>query len=175
MRESAILLIALRNTAALEPVEPALEAMVCTAPGHGRLRDALVDALARGARCTPPPSPRRAGRGPGRRCSKVPQARAHPMARPGRDPAPSRWCCRRQSRVTRPCSATQLELAEARRDLAEAEDESWTARLRHVHHERQHADTEAVARAAEASDDAGEGVFQRMLDDGAWRRQRRKP
>jgi hypothetical protein len=67
-----------------------------------------------------------------------------------------------------------LELAEARRDLADAEDERWTARIRHAKHELIAADTESVARAAESAGQSDESVFQRMLDAGLWRR-RKKP
>jgi len=67
-----------------------------------------------------------------------------------------------------------VEMVEARRELATAEDEAWTARVRQANMERMSADSEAVARVAEASDSGDESVFQQMLDAGLWRR-RKKP
>ncbi len=176
LRESAIMLIALQNPEALEPVEPALEAMTCTAPEMARLRDALLDALPRHG----PEADivavlaERLGHDPMAALRKVPHARSHPMARPGCDPAAVALVLDEAIHRHQALLAHALELAEARRDLPEADDERWSARLRHALHERQHADTEAVTRAAEASDEAADGVFQRMLDAGAWRRQRKK-
>ena len=174
LRESAILLIALRNPAALGPVEPALEAMTCTAPEMARLRDALLDAIHDGAENVAAAIAERLGGDPVTALQKVPQARSHPMARPGCDPAAVALVLEEAIHRHQSLLAHALELTEARRDLAEADDERWTARLRHANHERMHADTEAVVRAAEASDDAADGVFQRMLDSEAWRRQRKK-
>ena len=180
LRESAILLIALRNPAALGPVETGLEAMTCTAPEMARLRDALLDAIHEGAGHDGAENlgtaiAGRLGGDPLAALQKVPQARSHPMARPGADPAAVALVLEEAIHRHQSLLAHALELAEARRDLADADDERWTARLRHANHERMHADTEAVVRAAEASDEAADGVFQRMLDSGAWRRQRKKP
>jgi DNA primase len=178
LRESAILLIALRNPQALPAVEPALEAMTCTTTETERLRGALLDGVHDGAQQGPDDLAgtvlARVGEAAVAAVEKVPQARAHPMARPGLDPAAVALVLDEAIHRHQSLLAQAVELAEARRDLAEAEDERWTARVRHALHERMTADTESVARAAEAAEEGGESVFQRMLDSGAWRRRRQK-
>ena len=151
--------------------------MSCTTPEMARLRDALLDTLHAGdaGAAFAAALAERLGHDPLPALHKVPHARAHPMARPGCDPAAVALVLDEAIHRHQSLLAHALELAEARRDLPDADDERWTARLRHAHHERQHADTESVTRAAEASDEAADGVFQRMLDSGAWRRQRKKP
>jgi hypothetical protein len=184
-RESAILLIALRHPEALAPLEGALEAMTCTAPETGRIRDALLDALhgalhgslpgaLHAGEQIPAAVAARLGADPVIELEKVPQARAHPMARPGRDPHAIALVLdeaihRHQTQLTH-----AIELAEARRDLAEADDERWTARIRHAKHEVITADTEAVLRSSAAEEQMTQSPFQKMLDDGLWRR-RKKP
>ena len=173
VRESAILLIALCHPHALAPVEEALEAMTCTAPETGRIRDALLDALHRGGELLAAVA-EAIGADPVALLEKVPQARAHPMARPGRDPAAVALVLgeavqRHQTRLSH-----AVELADARRDLPEADDERWTARIRHAKHELTAADTESVLRSSTAEEQAAESPFQRMLDQELWRR-RRKP
>lgn len=173
IRESAILLIALRNPSALEPVEAALESMTCSAPEMARIRDALLDALHDRAADAAGAVAAALGEDPVPALAKVPQARAHPMARPGRDPQAVALVLEEAIHRHQSLLAQAVELAEARRELAGAEDERWTARIRHALHERMHADNEVLARANEAAEDAGDGVFQRMLDSGAWRKRRR--
>ncbi len=176
IRESAILLIALRNPQAIRSVEAPLEAMTCTVPEMQRIRDASARRAApwrsesdiAGAVAT------RLGADPVAALEKVPQARAHPMARPGRDPDAVALVLQEAIHRHQSQLGHALELAEARRDLADAEDEAWTARLRQANIERITADSEAVASSAEASDNAEESVFQRMLDSELWRR-RKKP
>ena len=182
LRESAILLIALRNPLALPAVEPAFEAMPCATPETARLRDALLDAVHEGMLGEASGGPgdvaaalaARLGDAAVAALEKVPQARAHPMARPGRDPAAVALVLEEAMHRHRSLLTQAVELAEARRDLAEADDERWTARVRHALHERMHADTEAVTRAGEADEEGEDSVFQRMLDSGAWRRRRQK-
>jgi DNA primase len=175
IRESAVLLIALRHPDCIDQVEAALDAMTCTAPETRRVRDALIDALhEHSSGDLVAAVAARLGADPLAELEKVPQARAHPMARPGHDAAAVALVLheaihRHQSRL-----GHAIELAEARRDLAGAEDEAWTARLRQANIERMTADMEAVARAAERTDNAEESVFQHMLDAGMWRR-RKKP
>src|SRR5690625_1778083 len=177
IRESAILLIAARNPEGAALVEPALEAMTCSTDGLAPVRDALLEALhdrafddGEGAETEAPA--RTIGKDAIDMLEKVPQARAHPMAREGREPADVAMVLEEAIQRHQALLVQAVELAEARRDLAEAEDERWTARLRHALLERQHADTEAVTRAADHEDDREESVFQRMLDSGAWRRQK---
>jgi DNA primase len=177
IRESAILLIALRHPEALAPVESALESMTCTAPGTARIRDALLDSLHDGGGAAGVGigvAGRLAGADPVAELEKVPQARAHPMARPGHDAQAVALVLREAIQRHQTQLSHALEIAEARRELADAEDEAWTARLRQANLERMAADSEAVARLAEADDRSEESVFQRMLDAELWRR-RKKP
>lgn len=184
IRESAILLIAMRNPEGAALVEPALEAMTCSTDGLGRVRDALLEmihdrdsgAADPAADPTIDPAATRASTASYEAIAmleKVPQARAHPMARPDRDPAEVAMVLDEAIQRHQALLVQAVETAEARRDLAEAEDERWTARIRHALLERLHADTEAVTRAADQAKEGEESVFQRMLDSGAWRR--RKP
>ena len=173
IRESAVLLIALRNPQAIDTVEAALEAMTCTAPETQRIRDALIDALHDADGDLAGAVAARLGSDPFAELGKVPQARAHPMARPGRDPRAVALVLQEAIHRHQSQLGHALEVAEARRDLATAEDEAWTARLRQANLERVTADTEAVARAADATDNAEESVFQRMLDAELWRRQKK--
>src|SRR5690625_2178731 len=175
IRESAILLIAARNPEGAALVEPALEAMTCSTDGLGRVRDALLEMIHARSDHTDPAAPRPSAaiEEAIATLEKVPQARAHPMARPDRDPAEIAMVLEEAIQRHQALLVQAVELAEARRDLAEAEDERWTARIRHALLERLHADTEAVTRAADQAKEGEESVFQRMLDSGAWRR--RKP
>jgi DNA primase len=173
IRESAILLIALRHPEALGPVEAALEAMTCTASETRRIRDALLDALHRDAEVVGAIA-ELLGADPVAELEKVPQARAHPMARPGRDRDAVSLVLEEAIHRHQTQLSHALELAEARRDLADADDERWTARMRHARHELIAADTDAVLRSNAAEEQAAESPFQRMLDDELWRR-RKKP
>jgi hypothetical protein len=96
------------------------------------------------------------------------------MARPGCDPLALALVLdeaiqRHQTQLTH-----AVELADARRDLADADDERWTARIRHAKHEVITADTEAVLRSSAAEEQMAESPFQRMLDDGLWRRRKKQ-
>jgi DNA primase len=173
IQECAILLIALRHPEALGRVEAALEAMTCTTPETGRIRDALIDAVHAGGDVGPAVS-ERLGADPVAVLERVPQARAHPMARPACDLDAvvlvlDEAIHRHQTQLSH-----AAELAEARRDLSEAGDEAWTARMRQANLERMSADSESVTRATEETERLEESVFQRMLDNGLWRR-RKKP
>ena len=70
--------------------------------------------------------------------------------------------------------AYEAEMNDARRDLAQAEDESWSRRVSRASMERQAADGRVVAREAETDAEAGASVFQKMLDEEAWRRGAKK-
>jgi hypothetical protein len=96
------------------------------------------------------------------------------MARAGCDPAAVALVLQEAIHRHQSQLGHAVELADARRDLAAAEDEGWTARVRQANVERMTADAQAVARAAELTEQAEESVFQRMLDTGLWRR-RKKP
>jgi DNA primase len=172
IRESAILLIALRHPLALGSVEAALETMTCTAPETGRIRDALLDALHGGEDAAA--LAERLGGDPIAQLERVPQARAHPMARPGCDPDAVALVLGEAIHRHQTQLSHALELAEARRDLSDAGDEAWTARLRQANLERSTADSDAVSRSADAMERSEESVFQHMLDAELWRR-RKKP
>ncbi len=148
--------------------------MTCTTPETQRIRDGLLDVLHDGEADVAQALAVRLGADPIAALERVPQARAHPMARPDRDAEAAALVLQEAIHRHQSQLGHAVELAEARRDLATAEDEAWSARLRQANIERMTADSEAVARAAEATDNAEESVFQRMLDAGVWRR-RKKP
>ena len=66
------------------------------------------------------------------------------------------------------------ELGDARRELAEAEDESWSVRVSQANKDRLAADTRVVAQESDQIAESGESVFQKMLDNEAWRRGQKK-
>lgn len=174
IRESAVLLIALRHPQALAPVEATLEAMTCTAPETARIRDALLDALHEdGEEDVAAAVAARLGADPMAYLEKVRPARAHPWARPGGDPVAVAMVLQEAIHRHQSLLGHALELAEARRELAAAEDEAWSARLRQANLERMSADSGSLSRAAESTDSAEESVFQHMLDAELWRRQKK--
>lgn len=174
LREAAILLIALRNPEGAARVEPELEAMTCSTDEMLSVRDALLEAIHAAAigDAADLTAAVESSVGPETIATleKVPQARAHPMVRAGRDPTEIAMVLTEAIQRHQALLAEAVELAEARRDLAGAEDERWTARIRHALLERLHADTEAVTRDADRAKEGEESVFQRMLDSGAWKR-----
>ncbi len=64
----------------------------------------------------------------------------------------------------------EAELADARRDLAEAEDERWAHAVRHAADEKRAADNHATRDTPEDPHAHPRGDIRRMLEEGAWRR-----
>ncbi|MEO1495260.1 MAG: DNA primase [Pseudomonadota bacterium] len=173
IRESAILLIVLRHPSVLPEIEAELEGMTFLTPALSSLRDAVLDAAVEGS----DPVDRAAtalGEAPIAYLERVPQARVHPMARP--DATPDAVLTVLQEAIHRHAALLgfEAEFGEARRDLADAEDESWSARLRHATGSRVAADGIALHTSAEGEDDTGESVFQKLLNDEVWRRSGKK-
>ena len=172
IRESAILLIALRNPEAAQRLEATLEGMTFVAQDTSQLRDRLLDALADDA--DPVMHIQQAtGEDPVAILARIPQARAHPCARPGEIghvvAVLAEAIERHQALLTH-----ATEIGDARRDLAEADDESWSVRVAQANQERLAADSRAVAKADETISESGESIFQRMLDNETWRRPSKK-
>ena len=172
IRESAILLIALKNPAAAQAIEANLDSMTFAGADTARLRDLMLDALADG---TDPADHITASTGedPIAVLSRVPPARAHPHARAG---ATDKVAVVLAEAIERHQALTShaAELGDARRDLAEADDESWSVRVKQANQERLAADARIVAQESETIEDASESAFQRMLDQGMWRRDQKK-
>ena len=170
LREAAILLIALKNPRAVPLVEAELEDMPFSDPQLERIRDALIDHAS--AEDPVEAIEARTGIDAYALLSTVPQARAHPMARPGRDPQTVAVVLEEAISRNRALIAHAVELTEARRDLADADDESWSVRVAQANRERMAADARALARDADVSETQSESAIQRLLDAEAWRRSR---
>jgi hypothetical protein len=162
IREAGILLIACHNPDALGPVESALEEMEVRAAEFSPVRDAILAALAEGADVAETVRAR-TGLDPFELFGRLPQARAHPMARPGQPPekvvdALIDAIGRHQAAL-----AFETELAEATRDHAAAEGEDWTWRIKQAGHQLHEAERFGTA---DSTDDDGKAVseIQLLLD-----------
>jgi DNA primase len=163
IREAGILLIACHNPQALGPVEHALEEMTLSTPEFGPVRDAVLAALAEEADLLETVRSR-TGQDPFDLLGRLPQARAHPMARPGR-PAErvvevlGEAIARHQAAL-----ALDVERAEAARDLPDAEGEDWTWRIKQAGHQLHEAEKLG---SVDSSQETGKTVseIQRMLDN----------
>ncbi len=171
IRESAILLIACRNPEALGRVEGALETMTCLTSEIAAIRDALIDALAAGDEPVAHISTV-LSLDPIGVLSSVPQARAHPMARPGSDATKVAMVLEEAIARHQAQLGFADELSEATREIATAETEDWTVRVRQAGVERAAADAAVVERAAREPDDAA-GMIQRMLDEKVYLKKKR--
>ncbi len=171
IREGGILLIACHNPGALGPVEHALEEMVVRTPEFSRVRDAILAALAEGADLAETVRAR-TGLDPFELFGRLPQARAHPMARPGVPPERvvevlTEAIARHQAAL-----AFEVELAEATRDLPDAEGEDWTWRIKQAGHQLHEAERLGTA---DHADEGAETVseIQRMLDNKVYKSKKR--
>jgi DNA primase len=163
IREAGILLIACHNPDALGPVESALEEMTLCSYEFGPVRDAMLAALADGVDLAATVR-ERTGLDPFELLGRLPQARAHPLARPGQPPAKvvevlTEAIVRHQAAL-----AFESELAEAARDLAAAEGEDWTWRIKQAGHQVHEAERLGSADPADKSDETVSEI-QRMLDN----------
>ncbi|HSF96491.1 MAG TPA: DNA primase [Thermohalobaculum sp.] len=171
IREAGILLIACRNPQALEPVEHLLEEMTVHTPEFAALRDALLGALAEGADVAAAVQAR-IGQDPFELLGRVPQARAHPLARPGRPPERVAEVLAEAIGRHQAALAFGAEIAEAARDLGAAEGEDWTWRVRQAGHLLHEADRRAIAAADEDQDESVSGI-QRLLDAEVYKSKKR--
>ena len=171
IREAGILLIACHNPGALGPVEHLLEEMPLRTAEFGPIREGLLAALAEGTDVAEAVRAR-TGADPFELLGRLPQARALPLARPGR-PA-ERVAEVLEDAIARHQAALafEAELAEAARDLPQAEGEDWTWRIRQAGHQLYEAERHATR---EEPADEGETVseIQRMLDNQVYQRKKR--
>ncbi|MHA1530186.1 MAG: DNA primase [Alphaproteobacteria bacterium] len=171
IREAGILLIACHNPAALGPVEHALEEMAVRTPEFSLVRDAILVALAEGADLVETVRAR-TGIDPFELFGRLPQARAHPMARA--DQPPERVVEVLAEAITRHQAmlAHESEKTEAARDLPAAEGEDWTWRIKQAGHQVYEAERLATA---DHADENAETVseIQRMLDNKVYKSKKR--
>ena len=157
------MLIACHSPDALGPVESALEEMTLRTYEFGPVRDAMLAALADGADLAAIVR-ERTGLDPFELFGRLPQARAHPLARPGQPPAKvvevlTEAIARHQAML-----AHEEEKTEAARDLPDAEGEDWTWRIKQAGHQVHEAEKLG---SDDSVDKSGETVseIQRMLDN----------
>ena len=172
IREAAMLLIALRNPRVVAEIEHALEIAPFTAGEISTIRDAILEAPADCADLAGFVEAR-TGEHPFAVLERIPQARAHPMTRPGSDPAKVRDVLIEALERHQALVCHVEELNDARREIFEAEDEGVTTRLRLAHQHRLAADARATADHADPDSTESDSTLQRMLDAEAWRRNKR--
>jgi len=171
IREAGILLIACHNPDALGPVEQALEEMTLCTPDFAQLRDALLAALAEGADVAAT-IVARTGQNPFTLLERLPQARAHPLARPGAPPARVAEVLAEAIARHQAALAFDSELAEAARDLDAAEGEDWTWRVRQAGHVLHEAERLGSVTAEETEAEAVSDI-RRMLDAEVYKTKKR--
>lgn len=176
IREAGILAGILLHPGVLPEIEDALETMRFVSPELSRMRDLMLspdiapdqlDSFLAG----------QLGRAPLGLLSSVGHQRMHPLARKGLP-------LEHAAEVTRDAIArheavlsAEAEMAEARRDLAEASDDSWCQRVKQVAEERLAADTQSTRADEAANETAGLGIrgdIRRLLEDQAWQRRPRR-
>ncbi|MBK0401124.1 DNA primase [Limibaculum sp. M0105] len=173
IREAAILLIACHNPGVLAAMEAEFEAMTLTAPEHAAVREAMLDAMAVGAADELAAHvAQRCGFDPVEFLARVPQARAHPLARPGQAPERVREVLAEAIGRHAVALAFEAERADACRDLVEAEDEAWTHRLRRAGAEVDRLERELLGQAPTA-DGERPSPIQEMLDREVYRAKKR--
>jgi DNA primase len=171
IREAGIFLIACHNPDALAPVEDALEEMIVRTAEFVPVRDAILAALAEGADLVETVRTR-TGLDPLEVFGRLPQARAHPMARPNQPPERVVEVLIEAIGRHQASLAFDAELAEAARDLPEAEGEDWTWRVKQAGHLLHEA---ARLGSADRNDAEGQTVseIQRMLDNKVYKAKKR--
>jgi DNA primase len=159
IREGGILLIACHNPGALGPVEHALEEMTLRTPEFGPVRDAILAALAEGDDLAgfnfAGAVRERTGLDPFELFGRLPQARAHPLARPNQPPERVAEVLSEAIARHEAALALEAEMAEAARDLPAAEGEDWTWRIKQAGHQVHEAVRSAIKNDEES---ASEGV-----------------
>jgi DNA primase len=171
IREAGILLIACHNPRALGPVEHALEEMTLRTPEFAALRDALLAALAEEADVAETVRAR-TGQDPFALLERLPQARAHPLARPGAPSARVAELLAEAIERHQAALAFEAELADATRDLGAAEGEDWTWRVRQAGHVLHEAERRGGAAADETEAQVVSDI-RRMLDAEVYKTKKR--
>ncbi|HUF85769.1 MAG TPA: DNA primase [Thermohalobaculum sp.] len=172
LREAGILLIACHNPHALGAIEAELEEMTVSTPEFAAIRDALVAALHEGAE--PLAAARaRIGADPVELLSRLPQARALPLARPGRPAEKVAELLAEAIARHQAALAFEAEIADAVRELAEADGEDWTWRMRQARLQLQEAARLALAGAGTDEEETVSEI-QRMLDDEVYKSKKRR-
>ena len=151
--------------------------MILRTPEFSALRDALLAALAEGGENLAGQDlaavvQARIGQDPFELLSRMPQARAHPLARPGQPP--DRVAEELAEAIGRHQAALafEAEMTEATRDLGSAEGEDWTWRVRQAGHLLHEAERLAVTNADEAEAETVSGI-QQMLDAEVYKSKKR--
>ncbi len=171
IREAGILLIACHNLGALGPVEHALEEMTVRTAEFVPLREAVLAAMA-GDTDLAAAARSRGAADPFDLLTRVPQARAHPLARPGQPASRVAEVLAEAIALHQAALAHEVEITEARRDLDAAEGEDWTWRVRQAGHQLQEAARLATA-AAPSEQEETVSEIQRMLDNPAYKAKKR--
>ncbi|MFK7944656.1 MAG: DNA primase [Paracoccaceae bacterium] len=176
VREAGILTGILLHPHVLPEVEDPLETMRFLSQDMAQMRDLMLDTDVLPANLIDHLA-NKLGRDPIGALSSVAHQRMHALARKGLKP-------QHVAEVTRDAIArheavltSEAELAEARRDLAEAADESWCERVKQVAQERMAADTHATRDdpSNEAENPLGvRGDVQKLLDQRAWEKSVRR-
>ncbi|MEM1300233.1 MAG: DNA primase [Pseudomonadota bacterium] len=175
VREAGVLAGILLHPHVLPKVEDPLETMRFLTPELGQMRDRMLELEAE-----PDDLSARLAEGLGRDpmgiLTSIGHQKMHPLSRKGLDLA-------HVAEVTRDAIArheavltAEAELSDARRDLAEAADESWSERVKQVAQERMAADTQATRDKADNGENAlgVRGDIQKLLDQRAWDRSARR-
>ncbi|MEL6477222.1 MAG: DNA primase [Pseudomonadota bacterium] len=165
IREAAILLLAAANPDHAAPLETRLEEMPLLTPDYLPLRDRLLTALIE-------PGQEEALREITATLARVPQARAHPMARPVADGAKLRDVLadaidRHTARI-----GFETEFAEAGRDLSEDAGEDATWRMRQAGQQMQMVDQRALEADPAVSAKTETSGIQDMLDKEVYRKKK---
>jgi DNA primase len=172
VREAGILLIACHNPQALAALEARLEEMTVSTPEFQPVRDALVAALHEGVE--PLAAAReRVGEDVIALLSRLPQARAMPLARPGCAAGTVIEVLSEAIHRHEAAIAHEAEMAEAVRELDEAEGEDWTWRVRQARLQLHEADRLCLRVLSEEETESVSGI-QRLLADEAYRRKKRR-
>ncbi|MEM9097017.1 MAG: DNA primase, partial [Pseudomonadota bacterium] len=143
IRAATILLIALANHPHIAPLEEQLEQLVLKAPLHETVRDGLISALVDGSDPLDALQ-ERLGDDPVQLLSRVPQARAHPFAKPHQDGGLVRAVLTEAIGRHQAISDFDHERREALHEFREDGGEDITWRLRQAGQTRQQADRRAL-------------------------------
>ena len=174
-REAAILLICIRNTGVIEGIDAQLEELTFTVPEFGEIRDGLLSIMVEGDLVAG--LARRMGRDPLTLLERLPRARGHPCARARADLDMVRAQLAEMIERHRTRIAFQEEMADAARDILDAEGEDWTHRVRAASEMPMSADAAAL-REEGAEEETRSEALSRMLTDaeaGAYGRKKSRP
>ncbi|MEM7508776.1 MAG: DNA primase [Pseudomonadota bacterium] len=166
IREAAILLIAWHNLEHLASLEAGLDEMSVRTGDFLAVRDALLDRLHTGGEADPAVL---------EMLGRVPQARAHPLARPIADAERvvdvlTDAMARHEAQLS-----LEAEYADAGREFGEAVGEDWTWRMRQAGIQRQAIDQRALEEEKTRDGETETSDLQKMLDSEAFRRKKKRP